>query len=171
LNIVALGKSGLSELGISFISVPVPAIPVLKKTYRFKYLFYVSKEILLEKLKSVNPIIVFDVDIYNTPPELDKRIIPDYITLNGGGYYIRGIVVGDDMPLSEWKILKENIIESNDHNFTFNWYIDCCKDRDFIKTISRRNSEKSIMDRVDEMERVNNLTQAQAPGKKYYKKW
>ncbi len=140
MNIFGLGSAELAELGLKFISVPVPIFPVLQNIYRMKMNWFVTKDLLINKLSNVDPLIIFDItNVYKQQPKVNESLIPDFIKMNKEGFYVRAII---DMPQHDWRILKTNIIQSENHNFTFKWNIDNYKD-ELFKT-AKLQEEKSL---------------------------
>ena len=119
MEIIGLGKAELAELGLNFISVKVPVFPVLHTTYTVKMQFFKTIEELKETLSNVTPLIVFDTTgVYESQPRVNPDLLPPEIISNGSGFYVRAVI---DINPSDWRLLRSNIAESDNHNFTFKW--------------------------------------------------
>lgn len=167
--VVGLGHKELAELGLSFISIKVPVFPVLTRTYSMKMQFFVSTDLLVKTLKSIDPLIIFDTTgAYNSQPRINSELLPDFIKMNGGGFYIRAVT---DIPRADWKVLKDNIIETGDHNFTFEWNTSSYNDKDFLKADQKHKKDEEARKRFDKEEIEVYTKEPTKSGKTYMKKW
>lgn len=169
MDLIGLGSKELAELGLNFISVTVPVFPVFRNVYSVKMHYFVSKELLVEKLKDVDPLIIFDTTkVYKTQPTINQNLIPDYIRMNGGGVYVRAVT---DINQADWRVLKSNIAETENHNFTFSWNVDNYKDKLFE---SAKNSERNAIKKQLEADKKESDYLKENGGKKikkYIKSW
>jgi hypothetical protein len=169
MDLIGLGSKELAELGLSFIGVTVPVFPVLQKTYSVKTHFFVSKELLVEHLKKIDPLIIFDTTaVYETQPIINEKFIPEFIAMNNGGFYVRAVT---DIDQKDWKVLKANIVETENHNFTFEWNIDNYNDKVF--EAARRKKERAFQRQLeaDKQEALYLKEHGGKKAKKYVKSW
>lgn len=169
MDVIGLGSKELAELGLRFISVTVPVFPVYQKVYSVKMHYFVSKELLVETLKDIDPLIIFDTTkVYESQPTINQNLIPDFIRMNGGGFYVRAVT---DINQADWRVLKTNIAETENHNFTFKWNTENYQDKVFesAKNIEKRDLEKQL--KADKQESEYLKENGGKKGKKYIKSW
>ena len=169
MQVIGLGHKELAELGLSFISIKVPVFPVLTRTYSMKMQFFVSTDLLVKTLKEVDPLIIFDTTgAYQNQPRINSELLPDFIKMNGGGVYVRAVT---DIPRADWKLLKDNIIDTGDHNFTFEWNTSCYNDKDFLKAEEKSKRDEERRKQFDKEEIEIYTKEPTKSGKVYIKKW
>jgi hypothetical protein len=144
-----VSSTDLVSYGIKFIQCPALAFSVAEKTYYCKFVWAESKEELLKELSIRKPLIMFKKDstITSTPP-LSSRI-PEKLKICKEVFYTRA---WDTLPDRDWSILKNNIVESDNINFTFNWDIDNYTDPIFTAAIRRRENDRKLAAEYDKRE-------------------
>lgn len=136
-DIFPMGKAELSELGLSFVSIPVPAFPVYDETYVVKTYWFLDKDMIVEQCSSLDPFIVFDyTGVYEeTKREMEEKGIPKEIVSQGSGYIIRAVV---DLPQDKWQSVISNIIEVDRVNYNFEWDLSCYKNEKVQKKLQEK---------------------------------
>jgi hypothetical protein len=113
-KIIMVDKKQLSEIKLNFLTCPSLAIPVLEKTYYSKFFWFRDMNEVFAKLSKVKPLIILDAA--DKIPTFDK-IPPEFRNLENV-YCVR---MWDSIPEKDWIVIRSNICETDNHNFTFKW--------------------------------------------------
>lgn len=134
-KIVFVDKTQLAELKMNFLACPSLAIPVLQKTYYSKFYWFTSLETLKETLSKITPLIVLSIS--DKPPTPDK--VPANLKTAETVYCVRA---WEQIPERDWNVIRNNICETDNHNFTFKWDTDNFTDT-VIQTAKKRQEAEA----------------------------
>lgn len=154
-----VGKAQLAELKVKFLAVPTLAIPVLEKVYYPKFLWFTSIDALVKEVSTRKPLIVVDMGP-------DKRVTPEKIPAHlrqaPEVFCIRAF---DSLPEREWNMVRANIIETDNHNFTFKWDTDNYTDP-VIEAAKTRQEAEAKAAREYDLKELQEYAQSASTGKK-----
>jgi hypothetical protein len=154
-----IGKAQLVELKVRFLAVPTLAIPVLEKVYYPKFLWFTSIDALVKEVSTRKPLIIVEMPT-------DKRITPEkvpaHMRQSPEVFCIRAF---DSLPEREWSMVRSNIIETDNHNFTFKWDTDNYSDPVLAAAKTRQEAEAKAAREYD-LKELQEHSQSVSTGKK-----
>lgn len=160
MNVVQVEKKQLVEMQLNFLGCPSLAIPVLEKTYYPKFLWFTSLEALKEGLSKVKPLIVLDAS--DKPVTSDK--VPPALRNQETVYCVRA---WEGIPERDWNIIRNNICEPTDHNFTFKWDTENYSDAVITAAKKRQADAERQAREYDKKELEEHMTNHKNGGKRH----
>ena len=115
---ISVGKDKLKELGLHFIVANVPVFVIAadpNKTHKMQTVIFNSLDEIKEKLSKEMPIVVFD------EPAVYKEKANRPIKGNVDVYAVRYAKID----LRELEMLRSNLKEMKDVNYSFKWDLSC----------------------------------------------
>jgi hypothetical protein len=154
-------KTHLAERKISFLGCPSLAIPVLEKTYYAKFSWFTSMDALIAEMTKRKPLIVLD-------SPADKGVTADKIPANlRASPEVFCIRAWDSLPERDWSIVRNNICETDNHNFTFKWNTANFSDPVILAAQSRKDKEALRAREYDKKELEEYATMHKMSGKRH----
>lgn len=126
---------------IECVGCPSLVIPFLNKNHYPVFLWKKNKTEILESLKNQKPLIIFNR--FDKIPSKEK--IPRELQQENEVYFVR---YWNTLTKEDWNIIKNNLIESETHNFLSNWDLSNYFDRDFE---INKQKNKMIEEKVKEL--------------------
>ncbi len=159
-KILLVDKTFLANEKFNFLTCPALAIPVLEKTYYPKFFWFATLEELKSAMSKLKPLIVLDTaDKYPA----DNKIPAQFRTADSV-YCIRA---WEQIPDREWNIIRNNICEPDNHNFTFQWGTDNFNDPVIQAAKKRRELEESQAKEYDKKELAEYMAAHKSGGKRH----
>lgn len=155
-----VGKKQLAERKVNFLACPSLAIPVLEKTYYPKFLWFTSMDALVAEVSTRKPLIVLEAS--------DKSVTPDKIPAQlRSAPEVFCVRAWDSLPDRDWGIIRNNICETDNHNFTFKWDTDNFSDTVISAAMKRKALEEQQAREYDKKEIEEFAASHKAHGKRH----
>jgi len=140
-EILPLGKKEMYELGLSFVSLTVPAFSSLSKSYLMNVYWFLDLEMVKEQCSTIDPLIIFDLSSVYEGKDMntDESRLPKEIIESGKGYVMRAVV---DINEREWNQVIDNVFHPKDIKYTFEWDFQYYKNEKVRKLIEKQNIEE-----------------------------
>ncbi len=158
-TIKVIGKSQLAERKVNFLACPALAIPVLEKTYYPKFLWFTSMDALVAEVSKRKPLIVLEA---TDAVAVDK--IPTALRTAPEVFCIRA---WDALPDRDWNIVRSNICETDNHNYTFKWDTDNFTDPVISASKKRKELEEQQAREYDKKELEELASAHKSHGKRH----
>ena len=155
-----VGKAELAERKVNFLGCPSLAIPVLEKAYYPKFSWFTSMDELVTEMSKRKPLIVLETT--NNSITADK--IPTHLRGNPEVFCIRA---WDTIPERDWSIIRNNICETDNHNFTFKWNTENFSDPVISAAKKRKEIEEQQARDYDKKELEEHAAMAKVNGKRH----
>lgn len=156
-----VGKAELAASKLNFLACPSLAIPVLEKTYYPKFSWFTSMDALVAEMSKRKPLIVLEAPA-------DKSVTPDKVPANlRSAPEVFCIRAWDSLPERDWNIVRNNICETDNHNFTFKWDTDNFSDPVILAAKKRKEVEEKQAREYDKKELEEQASMYKANGKRH----
>ncbi|MCS7317009.1 MAG: hypothetical protein NZZ41_01640 [Candidatus Dojkabacteria bacterium] len=153
IKITPINYDDLKTYNLSFIGCPTLIIPFLDRNFYPKFLWGKTKLEILDQIKNKKPLIIFNK--FNKLPSQEK-IPKEFLKLNEV-FFLR---YWPDIKESDWNIIRNNILETETHNFTFNWDLSHYNDPYISQHYQKMERLKQLASEYDkkELEELKMLT-------------
>lgn len=116
IKIFPITDQHLKERHLSFIGCPTLVIPFLHKNYYPTFYWGKTVDDVIQLIRNIQPLIIFNK--FHKIPTFEK--VPLHLRNENEVFFIR---CWNNISSKDWETLKNNICETETHNFTFEWDI------------------------------------------------
>lgn len=141
IKILPVTIKDFKENNIECIGCPLLVIPFLNKNHYPVFMWGKTKNEVIEKVKNQNPLIIFNK--FDKIPSKEK--IPNEFHNQNEVYFVR---YWNTLSKEEWKIIKNNLIETETHIFLSKWDLSNFYDYDFE---IQKQKNKIIEEKIKEL--------------------